>query len=149
MTEEEGASDSGEEDRAELDDRCSSEDPEEYLPDLKRKIVSSSDKTCPILRGMDEVAVEDPTVRVQERTKRRLDELMEGDPAWKALVIRDKCLREVFDYGAVYGILGETQVQMESALTIVHGRRGNLWCFCVRVCYRVVCNSLVWFPCSI
>jgi hypothetical protein len=59
MTEEEGASDSGEDDRTELDDRCSSEDPEEYLPDLKRKIVSSSDKTCPILRGMDEVAVED------------------------------------------------------------------------------------------
>ena len=88
--------------------------------DLVEGNVPECDKTRPALRGMDKRTVADPTVSVQERIKSRLDELLRGDYEWKGLGTCESCLKEVFDYGSVYSILGSTEVQMETALIFVH-----------------------------
>jgi len=86
---------------------------------LQRKDVSPGDKTCPYgapaAQGPQAARrIADPVVEVRADVKRHLDQLLDAD--WSGVLQNDAALRVLFDYDAIYGILGSSPQSMESAV---------------------------------
>lgn len=96
----------------------------EATPDaLKQKSVSPGPKDDPLRRDRNPAPQPepDPVVRLGQHLRSQLQNVSDDQ------VFEDNILRQVFDYDAVYGILGSTAETMEAAVYAIFSRMFKNW----------------------